>query len=67
MLQCVQLCDDFSEFNFDCCSIDWDEYVKRWVIGLRKYILKCDESSLPAARRALTGFVVLSEPSKLKQ
>lgn len=56
MLQAVVAhCEDSAEFNFDCRSIDWDEYIKTCVRGLQKYKLNCDEASLPSARRALKG------------
>lgn len=59
MLQAVAICEDSEEFNIDCGSIIWDEYIKRMVLGLQKYILKSDESLLAQNRRTLKGFVLI--------
>lgn len=56
MLQAAAECDDFSEFNFDVCLIDWDDYMKKWVIGLQKYYLKSDQVSHPSHKRALKRY-----------
>lgn len=57
MLEAVKRCTDNEEFKFDCCAIDWDDYIKKSVLGSQKYILKCDEKELPSARRALKVYV----------
>lgn len=41
-------------FNFDVRSLDWNAYFKDYVLGVRKFVLKEDESTLPIARRNLT-------------
>lgn len=54
MLEAVKKCE---EFKFESCGIDWDDYVKKSVLGSQKYILKCDERELPSARRAFKFYV----------
>lgn len=42
---------DFSACNMDqTTSFTWDSYVKNYVLGIRKFILKDDESTLEKAR-----------------
>lgn len=53
LLDALQDCAELEEFNFDCCSIDWDVYLKKCVLGTQKYILKNEESSLHSAKRRL--------------
>lgn len=45
---------DREVFNFDVRPIEWLPYLEDYVLGVRKYILKENESTLPAARRRLT-------------
>lgn len=40
-------------FDFDATKIDYLDYVKDWLSGSRKFILKLDDSTLPAARDKL--------------
>lgn len=40
-------------FNFDLKGIDWTDYVVNYVKGVRKYLLKEDDSTIPAARTKL--------------
>lgn len=49
-LQCPK---DREVFNFDVREIEWLPYLEDYVLGVRKYILKENESTLPAARRRL--------------
>ncbi|XP_065348976.1 putative fatty acyl-CoA reductase CG5065 [Cloeon dipterum] len=47
-----QLTQDEREcFNTDVKSIQWETYVRDMLLGIRKFILKDDNSTLPAARR----------------
>lgn len=48
---------DAHEFNCDISSLDWDEYIQKYIIGIRTLILKDDLSSLPDARRKLKKLV----------
>lgn len=54
----IRLLDYLSEsdrrtFYFDVRQISWDSYIETYVIGARRYILKDNPSTLPAARRNL--------------
>jgi fatty acyl-CoA reductase len=40
-------------FNFDIRQLDWPNYWEDYVLGIRKHILKEEDSSLPKARRKL--------------
>ena len=55
----IRLLDFLSEsdrrtFYFDVRQIDWNSYITTYVNGARRYILKDDPSTIPAARRNLT-------------
>lgn len=54
----IRLLDYLSEsdrriFYFDVRQIDWNSYIETYVSGARRYILKDDPSTVPAARRNL--------------
>lgn len=49
--------EDGHEFMCDVKQLNWDHYLKSYVCGIRKYLLKDDESTLPRARRTLKRFV----------
>lgn len=54
----LKLLDMLSErdrkmFYFDVRDIDWDKYMEGYVLGARRYLLKDDMSTVPAARRNL--------------
>jgi fatty acyl-CoA reductase len=40
-------------FDFDVSQINWDQYVKHYVLGIRKYILKDSSDTIPSARKKL--------------
>lgn len=40
-------------FYFDVREIDWSVYMERYVLGARRFILKDDMSTVPAAKRNL--------------
>lgn len=42
---------DKEEFPFDISTVDWEKHVIDELYGIRKYVLKEDPSTLPAARR----------------
>ncbi|XP_011297731.1 putative fatty acyl-CoA reductase CG5065 [Fopius arisanus] len=42
---------DKNVFYMDTKAYDWNEYMKTYVLGARRYILKEDPSTLPQARR----------------
>ncbi|XP_023238990.1 putative fatty acyl-CoA reductase CG5065 isoform X2 [Centruroides sculpturatus] len=45
---------DRQTFGFDIRPINWSLYMENYVLGVRRYLLKEDESTLPAARTNLT-------------
>ena len=44
---------DKARFNFNVEDIDWQTYMHRYIHGLRKYILREDDSTLNLARKRL--------------
>lgn len=38
-------------FKFDIKSIDWLVFLKNYVLGVRTYLIKEDDSTIPAARK----------------
>lgn len=38
-------------FNFNVKEINWPNYIGKYCLGMRKYVLKEDLSTLPAARK----------------
>jgi fatty acyl-CoA reductase len=44
---------DRKMFNFDVLEIDWKPYLGQYVLGTRRFILKEDPSTFPAARSHL--------------
>jgi fatty acyl-CoA reductase len=44
---------DRKTFNFDVTEIEWKSYLGQYVLGTRKFILKEDPSTFPAARSHL--------------
>jgi fatty acyl-CoA reductase len=40
-------------FNFDVLEIDWKLYLEQYILGTRRFILKEDPSTFPAARSHL--------------
>jgi alcohol-forming fatty acyl-CoA reductase len=48
---------DAHEFNCDLSPMNWDEYMEKYMMGIRTFILKDDISSLPSARRKLKKII----------
>ena len=48
---------DAHEFNCDVSSLDWDEYLEKYLIGIRTFILKDDLSTLPSCRKKLKKII----------
>ena len=40
-------------FNFDTTKMDYRDYIRNWVIGSRRFMLKLDDETLPEAKRKL--------------
>nr|CAD7396896.1 unnamed protein product [Timema poppensis] len=52
-------------FNFDIADLDWKVYWEQYVLGTRKFILKEDPSTFPAARSHLRKMYYLHRLSQL--
>ncbi|XP_066904629.1 putative fatty acyl-CoA reductase CG5065 isoform X2 [Halyomorpha halys] len=57
--------DDRSVFHTEVSKIGWDDYVKLFLIGIRKYGLKDSLDSLPAAMKKLNRLLWLQRVGKL--
>jgi fatty acyl-CoA reductase len=44
---------DKATFDFDVSQLNWDQYVKEYVLGIRKHVLKDSNDTIPSARRKL--------------
>ena len=44
---------DCKTFAFDVRELEWQSYWDDYVLGMRRFILKEDNSTLPAARKSL--------------
>jgi fatty acyl-CoA reductase len=44
---------DKSMFDTDVSHMDWDKYVKYYMLGIRKFILKDSNDTIPSARKKL--------------
>jgi len=40
-------------FNFNIKEVDWPDYIGKYFLGMRKYVLKEDITTLPAARKRI--------------
>lgn len=49
--------EDKETFYFDVRQIDWTAYIETYILGARRFILKDDPSTLPAARKNLNRYV----------
>lgn len=52
----IDVASDGNEFNCDVSTLDWNEYLKNYMLGIRKYILKDDLESLEVARKTIKRF-----------
>ncbi|KAJ8916622.1 hypothetical protein NQ315_000267 [Exocentrus adspersus] len=43
--------DDRKQFCFDVVEIDWETYIENYVLGIRRFLFKKDNSTLPKARQ----------------
>ncbi|XP_066593728.1 putative fatty acyl-CoA reductase CG5065 isoform X2 [Prorops nasuta] len=49
----VKASNDRNRFNVDVKTLDWDAYVQKYMLGIRKYILKENPDTLSKARSRL--------------
>lgn len=47
---------DRTSFQFDVSTIQWEEYVERYVLGFRQFLFKQSPSSLEASRSRLSKY-----------
>lgn len=55
----VQAAKDGAEFRVDVRAMVWDEYIREYMLGIRKFVLKDDVETLPAARATVRKFLVV--------
>lgn len=53
LLQAVRQAKDGDEFQIDVSTMNWEEYIRQYMFGIRKYVLKDDLESLTKARRTV--------------
>lgn len=41
------------KFNFNILNLDYRQYISNWIYGNRKFVLKCDDQTIPYAKRKL--------------
>lgn len=54
LAKCVKLANDSNNFNVDITTLDWDAFVHKYTLGIRKYILKDNPDTLTKARNRLS-------------
>lgn len=47
---------DRQEFCFDVARIKWEDYLENYVLGIRRFLFKEEEESLPEARKQVSKF-----------
>ncbi|XP_054279765.1 putative fatty acyl-CoA reductase CG5065 [Macrosteles quadrilineatus] len=52
-------------FQSDVSQLRWDEYIKHYMVGIRKYVLKDSMDSLPTAKQKLQRFYYLHRCSQI--
>lgn len=57
LLHEISNANDGNEFMCDVKQLNWADYLKDYVCGIRKYILKDDETTVERARRTLNRSV----------
>lgn len=48
-------------FNVDVSNLSWDTYIKNYILGIRKYVLKDSSETIPNAQKKLYRFVMLTQ------
>lgn len=56
---------DRQQFQFDVRTIQWEDYVEKYVLGFRQFLFKQNPSSLEASRKRMTKLKVLHQFTKL--
>lgn len=55
--QAMECSSDREIFNIDISMLNWDLYIKNYMLGIRKYILKDPVETIPDAQKKLQRFV----------
>lgn len=53
LVKFVKSSADCNKFNIDFKTLDWDAYLQKYMLGIRKYILKDDLDTLKKAQSRL--------------
>lgn len=53
----VKAANDANNFNVDITTLDWDNYVQQYMLGIRKYILNDSPDTLTNARSRISKCV----------
>ncbi|KAK0076153.1 hypothetical protein PV325_005810 [Microctonus aethiopoides] len=53
----VKAANDANNFNVDIATLDWDNYVQQYMLGIRKYILNDSPDTLTNARSRISKCV----------
>lgn len=62
VLQNEMMCTlDQDIFNVDISALNWDVYIKNYILGIRKYVLKDPEETIPSAKRKLHRYKYLKK------
>jgi len=56
---------DRQQFQFDVRTIEWEDYVEKYVLGFRQFLFKQNPSSLEASRKRMAKLKILHQFSKL--
>lgn len=54
LVRVVKKAEDGAEFNCDISKMDWTEYMRDYLLGIRKFVLGQDEESLEEARTRIS-------------
>lgn len=54
LIKCVKQVDNLNQFNLDIASINWNNYMRNYILGVRSFFHKDDPESLNKARSRLT-------------
>ncbi|XP_067131248.1 putative fatty acyl-CoA reductase CG5065 [Centruroides vittatus] len=44
---------DKQNFDFDISKLNWDQYMKHYFLGIRRFVLKEDDSTIPRCRKII--------------
>lgn len=53
---------DRAQFQFDVNTIEWEDYVEKYVLGFRQFLFKQNPSSLEESRKRMTKYGIKISP-----